>query len=489
MNDHEFTENALPFSEDAQRSLLGHLLIKDTFALQSRDKILPKYFISPYAQKIWRAVITFLDTYQRVPTVEEVLNTSEIATEDPGVKNRIETEIKLAVAKTAGIGLDTITPKLTEWLHAVKIKTGVKEVTELFNRKQISQACEAMGRTVRDISDTRFEDDGQRLFSNFQNDFDSATEELQGAITFGLSSLDRVLCPHAEKGALLRGDTTVLIAPLNIGKTSTMITVARHNLMAKRHVLLLTHEGRPQDIMEKVWCSTLNVTKGQLFELYKTQAGQEKLNKAAKFLDTYLTYVPMNKAGLKIAEVESVIRRKQEELMAKNGGQGFSLVIDDYPAKLHASSSDVNARRIVETMIYDYFVQLALEYKFHSLVAIQTNREGSKINKGMGDESRLLTPEDVAETFGVPQIATNVITLNRNMASQAANRMTLYVSKSRSSETGFAVVARTCFANCITHWDKLGSTVYRGTSTMDDRIEELMQSYNNGTIPEGICPY
>jgi hypothetical protein len=126
-------------------------------------------------------------------------------------------------------------------------------------------------------------------------------------------------------------------------------------------------------------------------------------------------------------------------------------------------------------------VQLALELDCHVIAAVQTNRQGSISNR---DDERLLTMEDVAESWGVMTAATNVLTLNRDQHAAMNQRLTFYVAKSRSSEVGRAIVAKTDYAKCITHDDDLGGTWYRGSNTMADRIDDLLAKYNGKPIPD-----
>jgi hypothetical protein len=160
--------------------------------------------------------------------------------------------------------------------------------------------------------------------------------------------------------------------------------------------------------------------------------------------------------------------------------------VDDYPAKLstlQARGGNFN-KRDIDLVVYNYFVQLALEYNFHSLLAIQTNREGAKVNKGNKDgEKRLLVMEDVSESYGPIQLATNVLSMNRDGQAKARNRLTFHIDKSRSNETGWAVVCRTNYGHSITHANWLGGTYYRGSSTMADTIDTLLDQYGNDCTP------
>jgi hypothetical protein len=186
--------------------------------------------------------------------------------------------------------------------------------------------------------------------------------------------------------------------------------------------------------------------------------------------------------------VESIVRRKQDERAAKFG-KPYDLVVDDYPAKLITQMAKGGhfSKRHIDDISYGYFVQLGLEYNSHVLLPVQSNRTGSKINKNVQtDEKRLLLGEDVNESFGVIQQATNVLTLNRDSMDEAKGWITYYIDKSRSSEKGFAVVCKSDYGKCMTHGDKLGSVWYRGISKVTGRknFSDLFLRYSGGEIPD-----
>lgn len=290
-------------------------------------------------------------------------------------------------------------------------------------------------------------------------------------------------------GFTLDGDHLFLLGDFTVThNTTSMITVARHNILRGKSVLFLSHEGRPSDITEKIWRSMLRVTSTDLFGLQHTPEGQQRLQAATKYLSRFLTYLPIHRPSLTVEELEGVIRRLNEKRKAKYG-KGYDLVVDDYPAKLTSqmASKGNMQRRQKDEYVYDYLNRLASEMGFHCLAAIQGNREASKVNRReAGREDRLLTPEDVAESFGAMMVATNVITINRDPKAVADGRVTYFIGKSRSSETGWAVVCRSDYRRSMTHGDELGSTWYRGHSTMADNVEQLLVENNGRAIPEHL---
>ena len=473
LNEHR----ALPFHKTKQSAVLGHCITDPKFFLQAKNLILPSWFSDSIHGKVYHAMLEWFKVYARPATVLELIHSSLIASEDAKIRPACVQAVHAATNEITNYPLDALSKELTNWMRARIFYANVHIAQKDFNGGHLDEAYEMMNKAMKEIKEATFLNDKEASFADWAKDFELSQFESQRGLTFGLKSVDDLLLPGNTNGALLPGDTTILLAPTNVGKTTTMITTLVANIKMGKRVLFLTHEGRPLDIKQKVWMSYMNKTAKELFDLPLTDRGVEELGAGSMSLNRWLTYVPYNRAGLTVEDVEPLIRRKQEDMVAKIG-KGYDLLVCDYPAKLTTklATGGHMSKRNVDEIVYGYFVQLALEYGFHSLLAIQTNREGSKVNKGQKDEHRLLVMEDVHESYGVMQEATNVITLNRDAVAKARQHMTFHIDKSRSSETGFAVCARTDFSRARTHHDKLGSIWYRGVATLADQADDLLRN-------------
>jgi hypothetical protein len=131
--------------------------------------------------------------------------------------------------------------------------------------------------------------------------------------------------------------------------------------------------------------------------------------------------------------------------------------------------------------------RLAEERGWHSLTAIQTNREGSKINRGVKShgsyELRLLGMEDVLESWGPMADTSTVFTLNRPPDAKAGNYIIMANVKSRTSDTDWAVVCRSKFKNYISHHNDLNACWYSG-STMSTAANytRWLEAYNGQEV-------
>lgn len=487
--------DSLPFSLARQDAVLGHLILNEKFFKQCRTIVKAKWFNDGYAVKVYQALLNYAEKHSTHPTYQELQATKDFENESQGVRNRMIIKVAEAINATQIYRLDSLKPELTDWLHARYFHEGVHEAQQLFNASQMKEAYAKMAEKMHLIRTTTFDDSSEFEFSNFVSFVNEQEVATQEALTFGQPILDRLLLPEAEgRGSLLPGDTTILLAPTNVGKTTTMITVAAANIRKGKSVLFITHEGREEDIAIKFWCNLIQRTKAEIFEAVRGSPDGEAIRKSmadiAKILPRHLTYVPMNKAGLTVEEVERKIRKLQEERIAQFG-KGYDLVVNDYPAKLGSEQMKYGQfqKRNLDEYVYNIFIQLGLEYKFHVLCAIQTNRTGSKINRGQkGYEDRLLTHEDVMESFGPMTGATTVITINRDHHSEGLGYITYFISKSRSSHTGTAVVCKSDFIRATTHHERLGAMWYRGNTPLGEQVGIQFAQFQGREISNGMPP-
>lgn len=474
--------SSLPLSPKMQSALLGHLIIDEKLYQQVSRRIQSNWFVNAYHGKVYKILNDVTKMIGRPPNRVELENSSIITAEDTATRNKIITTITVACIDAGQIRWDAIKPELTEWLKSKILQETILKSAAHWNKGQWHDTAKLMQLAANEYREAQFDEGIEVSFDNLEESLANQKLDRDRALTTGLPLLDSALLDNATAGGLLRGDTTIVMAPVNAGKTSTLITMARHNIFRQHNVLLMTHEGRPESIRNNMVKSCLDCSEEQLLNMYHTPEGIEKLRIVSALLKQHLTYIPYNKAGMKVEDAVTVIRRAQEDRITKTG-KGYDLLVVDYPAKLTTEQAKSSlAMRNVLDIVYDFYVQLALEYNFHSLLAIQTNREGSKVNNGL-NTNRLLTKEDVQEAWGPIASASNVITLNRSPTAKKKKRLTYYVDKSRSSDTGRAVVVRTNFAHCLTHSATMGATSYIGTNTYENKVDEWLVNYPNQEVP------
>lgn len=280
-------------------------------------------------------------------------------------------------------------------------------------------------------------------------------------------------------GFELDGDHLYLLGDFTVThNTSACITTICENLRRQKSVLFLTHEGRWEDIVAKIWQNLLRVTQRELVTLRKNPQGRKRLDFVMKYLTRNLVYLPYNKPGQTVEDVFPLLLRAQEERIAKVG-KGFDLIVDDYPAKLYTRRAERHPlpRREIDRVVYDHFVQFAHDNNCHCLVPIQTNRAGSKVNNGA--DGRVLLKEDVSEAWGPVEMVANIITMTRPPRGKEEGWVEFFVDKSRSNQTGTIVLCRTRYDWCTTHADDLGSVWWQGVDTCEERALQFLNGFSN----------
>lgn len=497
----------LPFNDKKQSAFLGWLLSDENFFKQCAPKVRPEWFSGREGDirgKVFAAKLNFFRRFARPPSYEELQDTPEFRDAVAGERTAMKVAFQNSLGDRPTYGLDSLAPELTLWLHSRLFTTGVEAAQDLFNAGKIYEAIKLVDDQIRTIRTQSFQGSAAYDFTMLREHAARRELETATALTFGYSLIDKLLLPEAHGiGCLLPGDTTIVLAPTNVGKTTCVISVAaanlRRNLDRRRNpvtgayidpsidVLIVTHEGVDDDIAEKIAMSVLNVNRAQYRKMCKATEGDDKLyiDSVISLLVQHLKYLPMNKGALNVEDVSAAISLEQEQRITETG-KGYNLVIDDYPAKLLSENMQFAQfqKRNLDEYTYNQFVQLALHYKFHCLLLIQSNRIGAKINRGQkGQEERLLTMEDANEAFGPMQIATNVLTVNRDPWSMANDFLTYLNCKSRGSETGQAIVCKSDYAHAITHSESLGGFWYKGTVPLGSLIESYYAQFKGEAIP------
>lgn len=496
--------DTLPFDEGKQMAFFGHLFDQNNgLYKQFKNLGAPDWFSKPSLGDAWKCFQEYVTIVKEHPTP---LSLSQWSYMEGvlGNKEKVKTcraVILAASERTKHHRVEVMRHELELWMQARLLQRTYLESRKFFNKSQFTLAADAFRKATKEFTDltsSRYED----------KRFD-ATDEIAAAFTsqtyvkFGLDGIDRHLAPDSTNGGLAKGDQTLLLAPQNVGKTTTLITVVMHNVLDGRYGLFQSHEGRDTDLrMKGIRCALSIVTIPQLARILEIPPDspnlvtiQEVFRESASTLrgtldlmtrsrndmmrgiyEQFMTWIsdrlfyrPVNRPGMTVEDVIPVIERAHEDCMSARQGDGtFDIFASDYPGKLGSKRAGRDyAYRQVLDLVYGEYVQMALMYKWHSLCAIQGNREAGKINAGVSrgrdNGHRFLVTEDIAEAYGPGQSATNVITANRSPQDEAMGRITYYVAKSRSSRTKLAVTAYDRMGQGATHSNEFGWASYYHT--------------------------
>ena len=371
-----------------------------------------------------------------------------------GQKEQIEcfNTIDRCEGRTRQFSLKRLEKELTGFLRTSMFRESIEESARKYKVNGLEDAYTWTLQKLNEIKQATFIDDKTILsFDNPELWIKQHELRRSDAISTGCKNLDVAL-----GGGLFRKETCAILAPSNAGKTTTLITISRNAIINGKKVLFLIHEGRPEEIRMRILASVLCIPTGWIGE-WINDYRRKYIKAASDVINRYLKLVPHIKTGAMFVEdVVDLIKRIQEDEIELTGS-GFDLIVDDYPKKLKSrlrSGTKEGLYRVETAEIYDTFNHLATELDAHCLVAAQTNRTGLKINSGKIESDKLLSMEEMDESFGIVQNMANIITLNRGPEDRKSNILRLNISKSRNSETEVAVITRTDFACVLTFADQ-----------------------------------
>ncbi len=479
MSDIIITDEKMAFSKSLQQATLGHMMTDPGFCRKAKEHLKPDYFVTNEHGEIFSGIAAFTDKFASIAHPEPLADFMASL-----FKKDYRTKIHDCVALSIQYPLEQITRGLTDWIRGGIFKVHVDHAMKFFRSQQSDEFIVVMKNFLEKARQVKLDSDDSYELGNFRSDFEASMMQANSDLTTGIDEFDNAL-----GGGLIRGEHTVLLAPLNIGKTTTLLNFVVHNIKRGKHCLLFTHEGRPQDIVNKVRQRMLEKTREEIFKGISENNPflLESMDLIEKKLEKYLCFIPFNKAGsLFVENVVDMVHTKMEELKSKEG-RYFDLIGDDYPGKLLSKNmGGFKEFRHSAKYCYDQFQQLALEYNCHAISPVQSNRTGLQQNAHRKDDD-FLDAGVINESLGIAQDASNIISLNRSLEDRKRGIMHFHVVKTRQGPTDVTFTTTADFSRGITHDQKLGFEVKRNDNNhlQKERVEQILgvkhELQHNGT--------
>jgi KaiC/GvpD/RAD55 family RecA-like ATPase len=448
-------DTPLPFTEEFQEAIMGHCLINQRFFVKAENKLKGSWFtknmmIGNLFDQLCRI---YKDDEMFIKSVVEFKGDIFFIEQKDQEREKYYALIDRCVYQANCFSVEKIEKSLTGFLRVSLFKESVEGAARRYKSEGFEDAYVWTKEHINAIQKATFEEE-EFVLSFADPDIWINEHELRKgkSISTGNSLLDIAL-----GGGLFKKETCAFMAPVNVGKSLSMITLARHAVRKNHKVLFLIHEGFPEEIRIRILASFLGIKVETVYKWNVDPAMKHLIRGASAVINANLKFVPYIKTGAMFVEdVVDTIKKMHEDEKLKTG-RGFDLIIDDYPKKLKSrmrSGSKEGLYRVEAAEIYDSFNHLATELDAHCFVAIQTNRQGLKENNGKAASEFLLGMEEVDESFGIAQNIANIVSLNRSHHDKKLNILRMNVIKSRNSPTDIAINTRTNFACCLTFGDR-----------------------------------
>lgn len=436
-------------------AVVGWLLTDNYAFVKYHSKVSYKLITNPALAKLWQTAIdeySLNNAYWK--SIDEFKASQFFLDLESEERLRYYNLIDRTLFATTYFSEDKLRQILTNVCQKAHFMEKFEEARNTFHKDDTSRSWDILKQGMQETKDFDFLSDKYKIpFEDTAGWIQRESERRQSALSTGSKDLDEML-----GGGFFPEEAVGILAPTNSGKTTFLVTVARHALVQKKKVLFYFHEGSRDGVRQKIVCAMLGIGWGDLVEFSKVSA--DRLAAMDKFLEEHLTLVArIETNGMWVDDVVADIKTRHEDLATKTGGQGYDLIINDYPKKLRSryrKPSKDGLYRVELSEVYEQFVFLASELRVPVVVAIQSNRSGSKLNneanKNVGKSH--IGVDEVGEAFGIAESMAVVMSLNRSPEDKERDIIRISISKTRNSRTERVLLSRSNFECSLAFGDR-----------------------------------
>ncbi len=429
----DIEKKVAPTSPEAERSVLGCLLLDKEAVVKIADLITKDDFYHDHHKFIFEAIIDLFNKSQPIDlvTVATALQ----------AKNKLEliggpeflAELQEEVPTATHVFQYAQIVKHRSTLRKL-IKTG-QEVTALGydTEKTVKELLEEAEKRIFSISQhfikDRFVPIKDVLIKSYEKFCEIADNpDLVGKdrISTGLRDLDYKL-----NGGFAPSDLIILAARPSMGKTALALKMAQHAaIREKKHVGIISLEMSKEQIVERMFVSELEI---DAWKLHKGKLNEKDFEKMGPVIDK-LSSAPIfidDSMGSTISELRAKARRLQMEY-------GLNMLIIDY-LQLMSGGNAKSFNRVQEiSEISRNLKALARELHIPVIALSQLSRNV----EGRNDKRPILS--DLRDSGSIEQDADVVMMLYRddyyNEDSETPNQLEINVIKHRNGTIGRVVV-------------------------------------------------
>jgi replicative DNA helicase len=360
-------EKGLPANQDAERFVLGAILMDDALYIQVAGTIEADDFS---LEKHRRIFLRMGELYERGERIDRVTVANELMKQ-----NQLESVDGVSYLVSLDEGLPTLA-NLDSYVRIVKDKATLRRI--IFTSQKLIDRC-IMGEEEPDeilasaeesllkLGDSRTQDalaSPQRILEQFEggiNAFLDPSKRIKGLST-GFLKLDDMT------GGLHEGELVILAARPSMGKTALALNIAQHVAMhptEKQTVAVFSLEMSSESLLTRMVCAAARVDQQKFRASYLNQDERRRLAKGAADLVQSPLFID-DTAGTHLMDIHAKLRRLKSE-------HGLALVVIDYLQLMSGRGRYENRNQEISTISRGLKL-LAKELKVPMLVLSQLNR-------------------------------------------------------------------------------------------------------------------
>ena len=385
------TEKGLPTNVDAERFVLGSILLDDSLYVQAAGTIEPDDFSLEKHRRIFKRMgelQTRGERIDRITVANELMKFNELEACDG-----------LTYLVSLDDGLPQI-PNLDSYIRIVKDKAVLRRIIfasqHMMNRcllgeEEPSEILAGAEETLLKLGDSQVKSgliSPAQILQEYEGGisaFLDPSKRIKG-ISTGFAKLDEMT------GGLHGGDLVIIAARPSMGKTALALNIAQHvALRLKQTVAIFSLEMSRESLLTRMLCAAARVDSQRFRAGFLSQEERRKLNHSLHELVEAPLYID-DTAGLNMMDMHAKLRRLQQE-------QKIGLVIVDYLQLMSSPGRQENRNQEVSALSRGMKL-LAKELNVPMMVLSQLSRA---VETRQGDHRPQLS--DLRESGSIEQDA------------------------------------------------------------------------------------
>ncbi len=371
---------------------LAHLIHNENYMRKVIPYIEDKYFETPGAKEIFKLIKKYISDYNSRPTMEALaIILQDTVMGEKIFDDAVGTLAAISQSYDSATNTDWVVDTTEQWVKDREIFEALNECVQIADGALKDKTKEnipdimmkALGVSFDSYLGLKYFDD-----ESYDRQFDYMHAE-ETRIPFGIKIMN-----IATKGGVAKKTLNIVMAGINVGKTTFLIDRAAEMLEQGKNVVYFTLEVAEEVIRERTDVRMCDITFDKLHSLDRHQY-KNRLKKLQEKSDGQL-FIKEYPAGM--AHVGH-FRHFIQELYIKHGIKP-DMIIVDYLGEASSAllpPSAMQNTNIYYTSIAREFRALGTEFNVPLWTAMQFNRDGQKSNT--------VDMTNVADAIGIPKVA------------------------------------------------------------------------------------
>jgi replicative DNA helicase len=335
-------EKGLPTNVDAEKFVLGSILLDDSLYVQAAGTLEPDDFSLEKHRRIFKRMGELQDRGEKIDRITVANELMKF--------NELEACDGLTYLVSLDDGLPQI-PNLDSYIRIVKDKAVLRRIIfasqHMMNRAMLAE--EEPGEILAGAEETLLKLGDSRVKSGLINPA-QILQEYEGGISAFLDPSKRIkgISTGFAKldemtGGLHGGDLVIIAARPSMGKTALALNIAQHvALRLKQTVAIFSLEMSRESLLTRMLCAAARVDSQRFRAGFLSQEERRKLNHSLHELVEAPLFID-DTAGLNMMDMHAKLRRLQQE-------QKIGLVIVDYLQLMSSPGRQENRNQEVSAL-------------------------------------------------------------------------------------------------------------------------------------------